>query len=446
MALPPMWQRLSGWSRAAVLVGLPTLAFISLLYALPWFVITTPRSVELTVEARSADREGQVHVRVTGPGEASASAEVVLPISLAAYASDGKDWLADLQKPEQVMDMGAHLFGLLFGEGKLRAIYEGTYARSRDFAGLLATRLRVPLADRLQERIRGTVVRLHVETDESLRDLPWEILYDPEIGQFLASAGGSSVTRAAQSAVPLFDWDTSRRIKVLVASASPDSLPSLDIEKEVSALIGALAVSGCVGVARLPHATPKRLIDTLRDGEFQILHYAGHATSEGLILEDDQGHEKVLEVLELAAAIVKPQLHMVFLNACETIDGKPQLGLPGLAAMLTAKGVPLVVGMQAPVYDKDALPFVCSFYRALVTTGSVDAAVRSGRGAVTSVRGGPAPPYWAIPVLFIRGANGNVLRPMPRWQQWFAERRWRSSSRSPASRPSSSSGYGTSHN
>jgi len=396
ITLPSLWQQIPAGSpiKVAIPPAVLVISFAILGFVLFRLLSRPPKPVELEVEVRTTVQTGKYRICATGPEQISGDAVVSLPKPLPEFKETCKALFSRSPGTEEIYAAGSDLFDFIFGDSALQDIY----ARSK-------------------ERARRTTLRLRLDVDDELVNLPWEMLYDPHIRQFLALIQGYSVSRRAISAVPLPRWKASRRLNVLVATASSREYPIPMIGREVETLTEVLGSSRQVDVEVIEHATPVELLDSLRRGVYHILHFAGHADKSGLILEDGKGHHARLDVLDLAAAISGPHLHMVFLNACETAGGASQLGIPSLASILASKGVPLVLAMQHEIPNDDALVFVRTFYSELVATGSVDASVSKARRAIFSARKGVTPPTWAIPVLLIRGSNSDLLRPLPRWQQ-----------------------------
>lgn len=396
ITLPTLWQQIP--TDSPIKVALPpvvsVIAFLILSYALLRFLLRPPKPIELEVQVRAAAETGKYQVHVEGPEQRSDDAIVSLPGSLLELKEAKNKLFAGSPSVEEIHATGSALFDFIFGESALQHIYAGS-----------------------KEVAKRTTLRLRIEAEDELVELPWEVLRDPHISQLLALTEDYSVTRRTRSAVPLPQWKASRHISVLMATASPQEYPIPMIEKEIMVLKEVLGSLRQVDIDVIEHATPEDLLDRLQREDYQILHFAGHADKSGLILEDAEGHHTRLDIQDLAAAISKPQLHMIFLNACETAGGVSQSGIPSLASMLAEKGIPLVLAMQHEIPNMDALVFVRTFYEELVVTGSVDVSLSRARQAVFGARKSVTPPTWAIPVLLIRGSNSDLLRPLPRWQQ-----------------------------
>ena len=93
-------------------------------------------------------------------------------------------------------------------------------------------------------------------------------------------------------------------------------------------------------------------------GRIVLFHYAGHANSYALLMEQAAGRRLVADAGGLAAFLAtNPQLKFVFLNACAT---------EGHVAALRAVGIPVVLATNSEaVHDEVAYRFAVRFYSGL---------------------------------------------------------------------------------
>jgi CHAT domain-containing protein len=138
-------------------------------------------------------------------------------------------------------------------------------------------------------------------------------------------------------------------------------------------------------------ATGAMLNDALRGGEFDVLHYAGHAAFHGTD-PDLSGlllHGRETFYAEKIQRLVEGQ-PLVFLNACQTGRAANEnvaahttsyLGRPagGLATAFLYGGALACIGSLWPVYDDAAAHFAITFYHQLVDGNLVGEAVRKAR-------------------------------------------------------------------
>lgn len=125
----------------------------------------------------------------------------------------------------------------------------------------------------------------------------------------------------------------------------------------------------------------------------QIVHFAGHAKVNGLILDDGTR----MSAEELAGLLSSfRDVRVVVLNACDTL---------GLAETLS-EVVDYTVGMELPIDDDDAIGFSAQFYAALAFGRTIPFAFDLARKAVNGRQGQPP----AIPHLLVRpGADERPL-------------------------------------
>lgn len=139
----------------------------------------------------------------------------------------------------------------------------------------------------------------------------------------------------------------------------------------------------------------------LRSGEFDVVHYAGHAffdpnnrARSGILCHGNQ----VLSGIDLANLELLPAL--MFFNACESgrvrsardrkggeATAKRLETNVGLAEALLRAGVGNYIGTYWPVSDAPAEQFAANFYREIVDGKPIGEALQRGR---TELRGMPS--------------------------------------------------------
>jgi formylglycine-generating enzyme required for sulfatase activity len=165
-----------------------------------------------------------------------------------------------------------------------------------------------------------------------------------------------------------------------------------------------------VRLQRLPEGRPTMLQRELRNGEYHILHFIGHAgfdreTQGGvLILRDEAGRGRRVTGEHLGTILHDHRsLRLVVLNACEgarTLRADP---FAGIAQTLVQQGVPAVIAMQFEITDQAAIIFAEEFYAALADGHPVDAALAGSRKAIFAAGNDIE---WGTPVLYLRAPDG----------------------------------------
>ncbi len=277
------------------------------------------------------------------------------------------------------------------------------------------------------ERSPQSGLRLKIKLDlgdpdtAALADLPWELLCDSETEDFFALSRQTSLVRYLD--VPRMSQPIpfTPPLRILAVSASPDSMPPLDLAEEARRL-EALRQSGLpIEVKHLVNASAGAMREALVSGTWHVMHFMGHghfdrATGEGMLaFERADGRGDLVSGRAFATKLKDlSSLGVVVLNACNTARAGRQGEVNpfhGVATALVLGGVRAVVAMQRPIPDRAAIAFSTAFYRHLARGDSIDEALIEGRQAIHSAA--PETFAWAIPVLFLRTPEGNVFTAQP---------------------------------
>ncbi len=339
-----------------------------------------------------AGTPGSYTVAAQGPGGISIDPVPTQlgPSALRPAVEQLRDGL-DLE-PAALQQLGAALFDALFPRKVARAF-------ERAYEDLPAqTDLRLKLAILPPE----------------LADLPWELLYDPDVGAFLAGRATLPIVRMIESGAPSASLLASQPLRVLQVQASPKDVAELNLAGSEAAIRAGLGSAG--DVTTLHHATPADLRAALRQGSFHVLHVDSHGyydaqTNAGyLVLEGADGRAQSIRADQLANALDGSTVRLVVLAACETAAQSQARRFSGLAQhlMRIVPRLPAVMAMQFDIPDRAAIAFFAELYRALAGKWPVDAAVVEGRRALLERAG--ERPDWATPVLFLRLEDGYILR------------------------------------
>ncbi|WP_049580277.1 CHAT domain-containing protein [Streptomyces sp. SBT349] len=155
--------------------------------------------------------------------------------------------------------------------------------------------------------------------------------------------------------------------------------------RKVRQAVEARGGGAAIALHHLPAATLPDLVDGLAAHAPHILHFSGHGSARGLLLEDDEGSLEGAEVdfTLLARVLGAPDTPpgLVVLNACESLAGADDL----------LRTVPAVVGMPEAVTQKRAEVFAIRFYTAIAEGTSVARAVERASEAMRAVGKGETP-------------------------------------------------------
>ncbi len=224
--------------------------------------------------------------------------------------------------------------------------------------------------------------------------IPWETVYAD--GHYLSDGAGLSRKYEAED-LSVAKWLDERRLspelKLLLVVNPTEDLDGADAEGARVERI--LSEDPRIRITKLERsqATWSAVRAAFRSGEFDVVHYAGHAffdphtrSRSGILCHGRQ----VLSGLDLANLEMLPSL--VFFNACEAarvrsaperVDGEATAKRletnVGLAEALLRAGVGNYIGTYWPVGDASATKFAETFYQVIMEGKSVGEALQSGR-------------------------------------------------------------------
>lgn len=264
--------------------------------------------------------------------------------------------------------------------------------------------------------------------DEEASRIPWETLRLGKDGEYQPASGPGLSRQYAASNLSVAKWLESRR--------RDEKLRILLIVNPTSDLDGAAAEGQrirelfqdrrdiAITEVREEEATRPRLLELFRSGQFDVVHYAGHAffdptepARSGLICAPpDDDNPSVLSGADLAGVGQLPML--VFLNACESarVRGlsrggrrKPHpsrlRGLVSTAEAFMRGGVASFLGTYWPVGDAAAKVFAETLYTGLLAGEPLGPAITTSRRAVQKIKS----PDWADYIHY--GSPNFVLKP-----------------------------------
>ncbi len=300
------------------------------------------------------------------------------------------------------------------------ALAAGTLMRQRLFPGEIWNLLR---ESRLDAEDKGHQLRCRLMINApQAAFLPWEYCYDPEdqgtnLGLLAQRRDLRFVRYIEDRNIPSV-LDAPRPMKVLITTAQPAGWDVLDIQAEVDLIEQELASLKDANLieTRVVHNATRAKIDRELEPEIfgpHVFHFVGHGQYEfntdvgGLVLEDSNGEEDILELDDIRALFAGSSVRVAVLNACKTAAASPDPdhAFMGIAQSMVKAGVPAVFAMQFAVPDEVAKGFARVLYERLSAGVPLDAAVSSvRRSAYTNNQ----KVYWGIPVLFMRSPDGRL--------------------------------------
>ncbi|MEM8778165.1 MAG: CHAT domain-containing protein [Cyanobacteria bacterium P01_G01_bin.49] len=175
------------------------------------------------------------------------------------------------------------------------------------------------------------------------------------------------------------------------------------------------SVSVPINVDPLVRPTPTQLMETLDNGNYNIVFYAGHgmlAPNGGLLFLSSQA---TINGTELAQVLIRNQITLAVFNACwgaqPDHQGPKTVERSSLAEVLIHHGVPAVLAMRDAIADHEALSFIQSFTKALTQRQTIDEAVRFARQELLTLYRFNQP-AWTLPILYMHPQfNGELITP-----------------------------------
>ena len=280
------------------------------------------------------------------------------------------------------------------------------------FAGDVLSRYE---ASRQEAKHQQSGIRIKFRCDDpELAALPWEYLFDPVRGDFVALSTSTPLVRYIPLPTSQSPLVVTPPIRILAVAVSPSDLDGLDVERErtrLTAALGAIQAKGLVELTWLPGQTWHDFQEALQEGPWHILHFIGHGgfdenRQEGIVaFARPDGKADYKRATSLGRLLGDHEaLRLAVLNACESGRGDVTDLFSSTAGTLVRRGTPAVVAMQYEITDEAAIELSQSFYGAIARGIPVDT-------ALTEARKGLATEFedtleWGTPVLFLEAPDG----------------------------------------
>lgn len=348
----------------------------------------------------------ETHVR-SPAGETTATCDLRPVADLLRAAADAipagaEDWRtqgfeAALQAVDQTISttgswqpevIGEALYHAIFVD-KVQRLFDQSRGLARSGEGILPIELRFELESPHQAR---------------LATLPWELLYDPEKGAFLAQLEETPITRYLSFDGRIRRLEMPDVLRVLVVAAAPSDLVALQWDRELEILSGWPQAN--IVIDHLEQPTRQQLRRALRRG-YHVMHFLGHGTFDAgtgdgsLTLVDEHGRADWVPGTDLARWVVNSRtLRLVVLNACNTAQGSGPQPFAGVASALVHGGVAATLAMRRPIPDGHAVAFARVLYSRLTQGQPLDAALSSARQELAILDPNDARAHWATPTLY----------------------------------------------
>jgi hypothetical protein len=261
-------------------------------------------------------------------------------------------------------------------------------------------------------------LKLRLRSAELTR-LPWEFLFDKELGDYVCLAHQTSIVRYLEVPQPTYAPSVEPPLRMLAMAASPLGRFQFDAGEERRRLADALrdAVQrGQVQVEWVEGQTLDALQTALRIQAWNVFYFVGHgefdaAENNGyILLANDDRSVLRLSAIELGRLLdgVQDSLRLAVLNACRSAHGGERDAYSSVAATLTRHGLQAVLAMQSPLTERAAITFASEFFSQLAQGLPIDAAVVEARKMVYTRLGRTL--EWGTPALYMRAPDGVLFR------------------------------------
>jgi tetratricopeptide (TPR) repeat protein len=286
---------------------------------------------------------------------------------------------------------------------------------------------------------RGEALRLRLGVKGALLPrLPWEVFYSNDmpierVQSSLPLASGINVifsryqpgARLVGDGAPL-TIEPDQPLRILMVISAPTDQERLELQREVNQLQQELATQPIAeGIASpdiqltiLSQPGREQLTQALEQGQYQVLHYAGHsdlgvAGGSLYLVNNRTGLTEILSGDDLAGLLVNNGVRLAVFNSCR---GAHTAAEPkgdrdrNLAEALVSRGIPAVLAMAEQIPDNVALTLTWLFYRNLKQGYPVDLSLSRARQGLISTYGSNQL-YWALPILYQHPEFDGYLTP-----------------------------------
>jgi tetratricopeptide (TPR) repeat protein len=344
-----------------------------------------------------------------------------------ARVTPGEHPLDRLPHPPTSADLNQSSLSLVaLGQQLYSAIFQGTLRDSWVTAQGIAQHRGEAL--RLRLGVKGTL----------LPRLPWEVLYSNDmpierVQSSLPLASGTHVifSRYQPGARLVGDGaaltiEPDQPLRILMVISAPTDQERLELQHEVNHLQQELRSQSIADGTAAPDiqltilSQPGReqLTQALEQGQFQVLHYAGHsdmgvAGGSLYLVNSRTGLTEILSGDDLAGLLVNNGVRLAVFNSCR---GAHMAAEPkgerdrNLAEALVSRGIPAVLAMAEQIPDHVALTLTWLFYRNLKQGYPVDLSLSRARQGLISTYGSNQL-YWALPILYQHPEFDGYLTP-----------------------------------
>lgn len=310
-------------------------------------------------------------------------------------------------KPDEIIILGQYLFNLLFPP-------DPTNPLTQAFKELEA---------RYNDEPYRFVMR---SLPERLQTVPWETLHNG--ARFLALRRRSPFLRQSKN-----EFDTQiqslSQLKVLLVSASPDGMPTLNAQETFTSIESRLSPLTRNTISQRLRLQRSMQIETLCDANrvnleekisrtsYDIICFAVHGSSTSIFLSSERqssNKQTPFTANQLIELISQQKLpNVVLFIACETDSPAIEQGsnkpLASFAQQFISQSqIPAVVAMQSTINIRKSDSFTIRFFQDLLAFTPVDIAFAAARYRISNLNHTSRDAI--APVMYLQSRNSNVFR------------------------------------
>lgn len=172
--------------------------------------------------------------------------------------------------------------------------------------------------------------------------------------------GGSPKEKEIKFPIEADIFDTLQPIRIMLTAATPMDVVPLHINKEFQIIENIMRMGGFRDRYRIYSQLSTNLFklrSLLHDIQPQIVHFSGHGTTSGLVLEDSNGKSVITGPDELASIFSSfaHQIKCVILNTSYS----------EITANAIAEHIKYTIGISRAITDEASIDFTSGFYRAI---------------------------------------------------------------------------------
>jgi hypothetical protein len=325
------------------------------------------------------------------------------------------EWRNRAKKAEALMiKLGEGLFKAVFGDPETNALY----AHVAD--GLAQTHIIIQV------------------TDPAGIALPWELLRDPQRGEYgqLARLAHTFVRSQPDLIFEPAPAPSSETLNILMAICRPGGpegdVPFHSVARPLLELFRTHQERVHLDILRPPTFEQLARVLSEKPGYYHVFHFDGHGTfpqgsdsarfysqpgEQGrLLFEGEDGGHREVTGEELGGLLAGKGVPVVLLNACQSGMTHPESLYPSVGNQLLKAGARGVVAMAYSVYVPTAVRFMARLYEGIINGEELGRAMTYAREDLHVHPQRPSPigeielQDWVVPILF-RASPFQVLKP-----------------------------------